>query len=733
MNNFFPRLDGTRVQIALKSCLALVLGFGIAFWLDWKPSFMGILIVVLQTAAVGSTFKKGLLYIVGTLSGAITGVMMVALFADDRVSFILATALLIGFGTYRLQGSRNAYAWLIFLVTFALVAWLSAQNPSITFGLAVIRVSAICLAVVLTIFVHGILWPIRAGKTFERQLHAFLDGCRNLLSLTEQSIKGNESEAGAVKKTEVTQAKLISALRNSLDAAAGDTERFKRFQPGYQQLIGQLYDLLLAVITVRESVQRSYDRQEGVSLTTGTGNLRSALATINGELEKLVRDLARPRDGSVDLVPPSGADVSPLPDIGKHGNSDTAFAAMLDEQLHHLMAQVSQVRATFSRVEDPAQTLAPPPVPSNEPFRFTSTRFRKAVTGSVVMLLVISFFILTNWPDGLELAMIFVTLTIAFNAMLPLMMIRRQLYLSLLIGPGIAAPLYFGIMPGIDRYVNLVPWLVVVFVPLFYLIQSPNPKTSMMLLFSTMFVIILMSLAEQGQSYTFSSFMTTWIALGGAFGIPLVIFALFSSLVPEREFWKQVRSFFAGCGQSMQNLATNPPTTPAGVALVKTSRQQSHGILKQLQVWSSAINYNRIPGNDQRATQDFIESIERVMLRLASAEHARRRPIDGVLEPLRKPFQRLYDACTDSFQLIANSLADLRPVPNLPDTGKLIRDIELRGAEIRRLAAGDDNIEASALRVMGVSAQLHSLADALHDCRDKANALDWRAWNRHYF
>jgi hypothetical protein len=28
---------------------------------------------------------------------------------------------------------------------------------------------------------------------------------------------------------------------------------------------------------------------------------------------------------------------------------------------------------------------------------------------------------------------------------------------------------------------------------------------------------------------------------------------------------------------------------------------------------------------------------------------------------------------------------------------------------------------------------LRSLLDAIHDCRDKANALDWAAWNRNYF
>jgi hypothetical protein len=34
---------------------------------------------------------------------------------------------------------------------------------------------------------------------------------------------------------------------------------------------------------------------------------------------------------------------------------------------------------------------------------------------------------------------------------------------------------------------------------------------------------------------------------------------------------------------------------------------------------------------------------------------------------------------------------------------------------------------------MNMTAHLGSLLDAIADCRDKANAFDWKAWNRNYF
>ena len=190
---------------------------------------MAILIVVLQTDALGATLKKGLLYIAGTLTGAIASVAMVGLFANDRRLFILGMALLTGFGVYRMQGSRYPYAWLIFVVTSALVGWLSAQSTGVTFELAVMRASTICVGIVVAFSIHGILWPIKAGRTFERQLHGFLEGCRDLLSFTSQALAGEEPDPETAKRSEAAQVKTIAALRSSLDAASADTDRFRRF------------------------------------------------------------------------------------------------------------------------------------------------------------------------------------------------------------------------------------------------------------------------------------------------------------------------------------------------------------------------------------------------------------------------------------------------------------------------------------------------------------------------
>jgi hypothetical protein len=360
-------------------------------------------------------------------------------------------------------------------------------------------------------------------------------------------------------------------------------------------------------------------------------------------------------------------------------------------------------------------------------------KFRKAMNGGLVIVLMAWFFVLTQWPMGLSLAMVFGALAIGFSAMLSLSMISRQLLLSLVIAPAMAAPLYFGIMPRIDRYVELIPWLCIAFLPLLYMQTSRNPKTMILAIFSSIFLIILLSLDEERQSYAFSSFMTSWFGFSGGFAISLAIYGLFSSVVPEREFWKQVRSFFAGCAQFMQGLEQSSPGTPAATTLISASQKRWQGTLRQLQVWSSTINYKQVPGNDRQQTQALIGSIEYLVLRLASAVHVRQQSLELRDEPLRMLLGRIYKSCIDSLQLISNALDEQRPVPDLPDTDSLIREVESREAELRQSVARDADMHTSILGFMSATSELRSLAGAIQDCRDKANALDWAAWNRSYF
>ena len=224
--------------------------------------------------------------------------------------------------------------------------------------------------------------------------------------------------------------------------------------------------------------------------------------------------------------------------------------------------------------------------------------------------------------------------------MLPLMMVGRQLLLSLVIGPAIAAPLYFGIMPRINQYVELIPWLCIVFVPLLYMQTSRNPKTMILVIFSSIFLIALLSLDEESQSYSFSSFFEMWLGLCGGFAIALAIYGFFSSVVPEREFWKQARAFFAGCGHTMHDLEQKPPGTSKGATVAMAARAQRLSQHKQMQMWSSAIDYKRVLGK-RPPIDPGPDRVDRACCDSARCRRAQSRgkPVDPILEPLHDPLR----------------------------------------------------------------------------------------------
>ncbi len=441
-------------------------------------------------------------------------------------------------------------------------------------------------------------------------------------------------------------------------------------------------------------------------------------------MQKLVRDLVRPRDGTV-AAPGSGALIDHPEMI------DTAFSVMLVDGIREVATQVQSVRVSLATLEEPGKHAAPGAAPAREPFSLTSAKMRKAAGSGLAMVLLGWFFIETQWPMGLMLSMVFASIAIALGAMVPLTLVRRQLLLSLIIGAAIAAPIYFGIMPRIDRYEQLIPWLCLALFPLVYLIAS-RPQIKIQTLFSAIFVIALLSLDEEGQSYSFSSFVNMWLGLCGGFAGALAVLGLFSSVVPEQEFCKQVRAFFDQCGQFLRELAASEPGA-GGAAVVKAGHQRWHGILKQLRTWSSAINYEQVPANNGHKTQALMESIEHLALHLAAGGQVRRQFAGAVDEPLREVFDRFHGACVESFQLIANAPADLKPIPDLPDTASLVREIESRADDLRRSAAGDDDNATSLRGVMRATAYMNLMAGELSNCRDKVNAIDWKKWNQNYF
>ena len=164
--------------------------------------------------------------------------------------------------------------------------------------------------------------------------------------------------------------------------------------------------------------------------------------------------------------------------------------------------------------------------------------------------------------------------------------------------------------------------------------------------------------------------------------------------------------------------------------IINTSLLQWQGTLRQLEMWSSVVDYERVAGRGPQQVQALISSIEYLVLRLTSAVHIREQAYETLDESVREQLTQVYDSCIHSLQHIADSLAQQQMIPESPgllDSNKLLYEIENRGIADNQAAPPEREALASLLLA---TAQLRRWIEAIQDCQDKTNAIDWKAWNR---
>lgn len=96
-----------KIKFAIKVSLSLTLAYLIPFAMGW-PQASTAATTVMLIASTGSrreSLAKGTLRVLGTLVGAVVGLLLVGLFAQDRLLYMLSVSVVVSFIFY----FRNAY------------------------------------------------------------------------------------------------------------------------------------------------------------------------------------------------------------------------------------------------------------------------------------------------------------------------------------------------------------------------------------------------------------------------------------------------------------------------------------------------------------------------------------------------------------------------------------------------------------------------------------------------
>ena len=159
-----------KIKFATKVALSLTLAYLIPFAMGW-PQASTAATTVMLIASTGSrreSLAKGTLRVLGTLVGAVIGLLLVGMFAQDRLLYMLSVSVVVSFIFY----FRNAYQkdpTLLALTGVMVLMMSNGGDAEGAFMYGVDRAYMTIFGVVLYTLVGTFLWPTKTEQNL-RQL-----------------------------------------------------------------------------------------------------------------------------------------------------------------------------------------------------------------------------------------------------------------------------------------------------------------------------------------------------------------------------------------------------------------------------------------------------------------------------------------------------------------------------------------------------------------------------------
>lgn len=177
---------GYLLKVLLASLFAMWLS--LKFELDQPRTAMLTVAIVMQSRS-GMVFAKSYYRLLGTLVGIVVSLILVALFAQERVLFLLSMALWIGLCTAGSMVYRNhqSYGFVLAGYTLCIVGLPAAINPDLTFSIAVTRISEILIGLICATMVSDLIFPQRLWDVIQAKVRQRFSDFSDLLRSTAQS------------------------------------------------------------------------------------------------------------------------------------------------------------------------------------------------------------------------------------------------------------------------------------------------------------------------------------------------------------------------------------------------------------------------------------------------------------------------------------------------------------------------------------------------------------------
>jgi uncharacterized membrane protein YccC len=242
-------MAGFAIRTWLASLLALYMAF--ALQLD-SPHWAWLTVWIVAQPRPGMMLSKSLYRVVGTVAGAIFGVILISLFAQTPELFVVALALLVAGCTVASGVLTNfrAYATVLAAYTAGIVASDAINSPDQVFFIAMARGSCVLIGIASAVLVTSIFAPHRAEDEVQVQLRGLLkDAARR----AAYSWRGQPDVRRQMGKKLIDEAIALDTL---IEFAAAESGAFRLQANNARSLLAHVF----GIISARRSLDAHLNR-----------------------------------------------------------------------------------------------------------------------------------------------------------------------------------------------------------------------------------------------------------------------------------------------------------------------------------------------------------------------------------------------------------------------------------------------------------------------------------------
>jgi uncharacterized membrane protein YccC len=231
------------VGFALRTWLASMLALYLAFLLQLEsPVWAWLSVWIVAQPTPGMMLSKSLYRVIGTIAGAILGVILIAFFAQSPQFFVFALAVIVAGCTVASNVLTNfrGYATVLAGYTAGIVASDAINDPNQIFFIAMARASCILIGIASAVVVTSIFAPHHSENTVREKLLSLLKGAARR---AVYSWRGDNEERLKIGKKLIDDVIEINTL---IEYAAAESGVFRLQGNNARSLLAHIFGLISA-------------------------------------------------------------------------------------------------------------------------------------------------------------------------------------------------------------------------------------------------------------------------------------------------------------------------------------------------------------------------------------------------------------------------------------------------------------------------------------------------------